>query len=203
MESDHISQISLYTDAVAADRYRVTVIKFLPSGQTKARVLDSPYGVPSTFTPQELLDRVSVMCAASAGGESVYFTPLSEDKHHILINAVRMRELRFLISDGFKPAALLSVGPSAYQAIISVPKLGVRGDRCIGNRLAEHLNRRYGDPRLSGGVHPHCAPGFADFKPDNLNPDGSPRQVLLVRSARRVCERTLELSRRVSRACPR
>src|SRR5690606_35877253 len=84
-----------------------------------------------------------------------------------------------------------------YQAIITVQKLGTPHDRDVGNRLAELLNREYGDPKLSGCIHPHRAPGYENRKPKHQREDGSYPEVRLLKTERRECVKTLTLSSQI------
>jgi hypothetical protein len=127
-------------------------------------------------------------------GENIYYTPLSDQKHHILIDDMDREKLDRLIKDGFKPAVVLESSPGNYQAIITISKLGTEHDRDVGNRLAEHMNREYGDPKLSGVIHPHRAPGFENRKPQHQREDGSYPEVRLLKSERRECTKAMHLS---------
>src|SRR5512144_3005190 len=107
------------------------------------------------------------------------------------------RQLERLIKDGYQPAVVLESSPGNYQAVITLPKLGTPHDRDVGNRLAEQLNRDYGDPKLSGCIHPHRAPGYENRKPKHQREDGTYPEVKLLRAERRECEKTLEHARQL------
>ena len=77
--------------------------------------------------------------------------------------------------------------------------MGNEFDRDIGNRLAERLNREYGDKKLSGCIHPHRAPGFENRKPKHRREDGQYPKVKLLYAARRECVKTLKLSEEIAR----
>lgn len=62
--------------------------------------------------------------------------------------------------------------------------------------MAEHLNKAYGDPKLSGAIHPHRAPGYPHRKPKHQNEDGGYPEVTLLKAERRECIKTLALSSR-------
>ena len=64
--------------------------------------------------------------------------------------------------------------------MLTVPQLGSEFDREVGNRITEHLNREYGDKKLSGCIHPHRAPGFENRKPKHRREDGGYPQVKLL-----------------------
>ena len=85
-------------------------------------------------------------------GENIYYTPLSERKHHLLIDDMNPEKVLQLQKDGFKPAVFLESSPGNYQCILTFPKFQGDFDREICNPLAVALNKRYGDPKLSGAV---------------------------------------------------
>ena len=124
-------------------------------------------------------------------------TPLSENRHHILIDDMDREKLDRLISEGYQPAILLESSPGSYQAIITVPKLGTAHDKDVGNRLSDTLNREYGDPKLSGAVHPHRAPGYENRKPEHQREDGGYPEVRLLKAERCECTKTLALSHQI------
>src|SRR5512143_3617078 len=103
-----------------------------------------------------------------------------------------------LIADGYKPAVVLESSPGNYQAIITIPKLGTPHDKDVGNRLAERLNREYGDPKLAGCIHPHRAPGYENRKPMHQREDGSYPEVKLLRAERRECDLTMQRARQIN-----
>jgi len=197
MKCEQLRQFERYAEAVNADRYRVTSIMMRADGSKLTFILDKRDGITRGFTPQEIAARMPEMRRLQQRGENLYYTPLSDRKHHILIDDMSREKLDRLLADGYKPAVVLESSPGNFQAIITVPKLGTPHDRDVGNRLAEHLNREYGDPRLSGAIHPHRAPGFENRKPKHRQADGSYPVVRLIIAERRECSKTLALSREI------
>ena len=195
MKSEQLKQFERYSEAVGAERYRVTSIKMHEDGSKKTFILDKKNGVTRGFTPQEIEQRIPEMQRLQRRGENLYYTPLSDTKHHVLIDDMDIKKLEVLIRDGYKPAVVLESSPGNYQAIITVPKLGTPYDKDVGNRLAERLNREYGDQKLLGCIHPHRAPGYENRKPKHRREDGSYPKVCIRRSERRECAETLALSR--------
>ena len=130
-------------------------------------------------------------------GGNLYYTPLSDKKHHILIDDMNREKLEKLVQDGYKPAVVLESSPGNYQAIVTVPKMGTAHDKDVGNRLSDALNREYGDPKLSGCIHPHRAPGYENRKPKHQREDGSYPEVRLLKAERRECVKTLALSSQI------
>ncbi len=194
---EQIEQFRQYAGAVGADRYRVTSIKMHENGSKQTFILDKKDGVTIGFTAAEIEQRTPEMQRLQRRGENLYYTPLSENKHHILIDDMTCEKLERLIQDGFQPAVVLESSPGNYQAIITVRKLGTPHDRDVGNSLSDKLNREYGDPRLSGAIHPHRAPGYNNRKPQHRREEGSYPVVRLRKAARRECAKTFALSRQI------
>lgn len=197
MKSEQLKQFELYAEAVGAERYRVTSIKMQADGRKQTFILDKKDGITRGFTPQEIEQRTPEMQRLQRRGENLYYTPLSDKKHHILIDDMNREKLERLIRDGYRPAVVLESSPGNYQAIITVPKLGTAHDKDVGNRLSDALNREYGDPKLSGAIHPHRAPGYENRKPKHQREDGSYPEVRLLKAERRECVKALALSSQI------
>ena len=197
MKSEQLKQFELYAEAVGAERYRVTSIKMQADGRKQTFILDKKDGITRGFTPQEIEQRTPEMLRLQRRGENLYYTPLSDKKHHILIDDMNREKLERLIRDGYRPAVVLESSPGNYQAIITVPKLGTAHDKDVGNRLSDALNREYGDPKLSGAIHPHRAPGYENRKPKHQREDGSYPEVRLLKAERRECIKALALSSQI------
>ena len=197
MKSEQVKQFEAYHAAVDADRYRVTSIKMRADGSKQTFILDKQDGVTRGFTPEALVQRTPEMLRLQRRGENLYYTPLSDTKHHILIDDMNRVKLDRLIADGYRPAVVLESSPGNYQAIVTVPKLGTLHDKDVGNRLSDTLNREYGDPKLSGAIHPHRAPGFENRKPKHQRADGCYPEVRLLKAEPRECGKALVLSREI------
>lgn len=197
MKPEQLKQFERYAEAVGAERYRVTSIKMREDGSKQTFILDKKDGVTRGFTPQEIEQRTPEMQRLQRRGENLYYTPLSDKKHHILIDDMDREKLERLIRDRFQPSVLIESSPGNYQAIITVPKLGTPHDKDVGNRLSDALNREYGDPKLSGAIHPHRAPGYENRKPKHRQEDGSYPEVRLLKAEHRECVQTLALSSQI------
>lgn len=197
VKSGPLKKFDRYSEAVAAERYRVTSIRRRADGSRQTFLLGRKDGITEGFTPQEIAQRVPEMQRLQERGEHLRYTPLSADKHHIVIDEMGREKLRRLIGDGYQPAVVLESSPGNYQAILTVPKLGTAHDQDVGDRLARQLNREYGDPELPGGIPPHHAPGYENREPEHRREDGSPPEVRLLKTERRECAKTLALSSQI------
>ncbi len=189
-----------YAKAVNADRYRVTAIKMDEDGSRKVFILDKKDGQSMGFTPVELIQKMPEILKLQKRGENIYYTPLSEDKHHILIDDVRPENVVRLQKDGYKPAAIIESSPRNFQCVLTIPKFGGEFDRQIANQLAAMLNKEYGDPKLSGAIHPHRAAGFANRKPKHRQKDGSYPLSLLRFAVQQICKKALVEARKLEQA---
>lgn len=194
-----ITDFRKYAVAVNADRYRVTCIKMDEDGGKKTFILDKKDGMTRGFSLDELEAHMPEMLRFQRRGENIYYTPLSDDRHHILIDDMTRESLKRLQEDGFRPAVVLESSPGNYQCLLTIPKLGTEFDRDVGNRITERLNRQYGDKKLCGSIHPHRAPGFENRKPKHRREDGSFPQVKLLLAERRECGKALALAMRIDR----
>jgi hypothetical protein len=187
-----------YHQAVAADRYRVTAIRLAPDGSRMAFVLDKRDGHSIGFTPEELRSRMAELARLENRGENLYLTPLSRQRHHLLVDDMTEAKLSDFFHAGFKPAVVLESSPHNFQAILTVPHSGSPDDRLVGNELTRRLNRDFGDPNLSGAVHPHRLPDAENRKPKHRREDGTYPRVQLTRSDGGTCEHALALARDIA-----
>lgn len=187
-----------YVYAVQAERVRVTCMRMSEDGEKRAFILDKQNGETRGFSPREALARMDEMRRIQSRGENIYYTPLSQDRHHILIDDMSAQSVNKLRADGFQPAVILLSSPGNFQCILTIPKLGTEFDRQVGNRLTELLNRRYGDKNLSGCIHPHRAPGFENRKPKHRREDGGYPEVKLIAATRVECPKALDLSQQLN-----
>lgn len=192
-------QFKHYVAAVNADRVRVTCIRMKPEGEKKVFILDKRDGASQGFTPAELAAHLPEMLRLQQRGENIYYTPLSEDRHHILIDDMTRESMERLYADGFRPAVVLESSPGNYQCVLTIPKLQSPHNRDVGNRITERLNKLYGDPKLSGCIHPHRAPGFGNLKPKHRREDGSCPRVRLLKAEKHECSKAQELARQIER----
>jgi hypothetical protein len=160
-----------YITAVAADRYRVTAIRFLPTGEKKVLIVDRDRDkISRGFPPATLIARIPRLRTLQNRNENIYLTPLSEHAHHILVDDMDATKMACLLADGYRPAVILESSPGNFQGIVCVPHMGSPHDTRIGNAITAHLNKTYGDVNLSGAIHPHRAPGFKNCKPKYQHP---------------------------------
>lgn len=183
-----------YHAAVAADRYAVSAIEFFENGENRGFMVSNKDGFPDGFPPDHVEYSMKRLVGLKNHGRNIYYTPTSEKKHHILIDDLDGLALADLIAQGYKPAVIIESSPANYQAIITIPKLGTEFDRQIGNRIVAKLNKEFGDPKLSGEIHAHRAPGFDNKKIKHRREDGSYPDVNLIEAKGGECDKTQQLA---------
>ncbi len=104
------------------------------NGGKKTFILDKKDGVTKGFAQHELLTRIPEMLRLQARRENIYYTPLSDDKHHILIDDMTVESVTRLKKDGFVPAVILESSPQNYQCILTIPKVDSPFTREASNR---------------------------------------------------------------------
>jgi hypothetical protein len=189
--TDMKSAFTRYAEAVEAGRYRVTVTEFTENG-TKAFIHDRQSGGYEGKTREEIIGDIPKFSAYSHYGKNIIITPMSEDKHHILVDDLTPEKLKQLRDDGYKPACVIESSPENYQAILTVPSVygDSSKDRDAANKLTKELNLKYGDPKLSGSVHGHRLPPFPNKKPKHQRLDGTYPDTALIEANGGICEKT-------------
>jgi hypothetical protein len=142
-----------YAAAVGADRYRVPCIK-----------MDADGGKKPSFSTKKTSDkgihpkqRPSYVGKAQAQrrGENFYYTPLSEEKHHFLIDDMTAESLECLRTR--TACARHHSGKFAWKCPVLRPPScapAFDSDVCNQSRNANRLWRK----KLFGCIHPHRAP---------------------------------------------
>ena len=201
MRTHQAQQFARYHEAVQADRYTLTAIK-MTTDKRLARLVGPREGVAAA----DVYGRMGALIAAHSKRENIYYTPRSDAMHHILVDDLTRASLTRMLADGHKPAAVLESSPDRFQAVLNVPKTGEDQDaeRAVANALSARLNKAYGDPNLSGAIHPHRAPGFENHKweegapaPKYQREDGSFPEVNLVFAVPCTCTRAQALAQEI------
>ena len=189
-KADKKSVFNSYADAVGAERYRILVAEFSEE-RKKAFIFDRKNGGYEGKTREEVMAVMPKLSAFAHYGKNMIVTPLSADKHHILVDDLTPEKLAQLKEDGYSPSCVIESSPENFQAILTVPSLFAEGekDREAANLLTKELSIKYGDPKLSGAVHGHRLPPFPNCKPNHKREDGSFPTTVLVEAKGGFCEK--------------
>jgi hypothetical protein len=188
--ADKKSIFTRYADAVGAERFRVTVTE-IGEGGTSAFIFDKNNGGYEGKTQEEILEALPKFSTYSRYKKNIIVTPMSKDKHHILVDDLTPEKLKQLRDDGYKPACVIESSPKNYQAVITIPSAeeDSEKDRIAANKLTRDLNAKYGDPKLSGSVHGHRMPPFPNCKPKHRRDDGTYPDTILIEANGGICEK--------------
>jgi len=186
-----------YHTAVGADRYKVTATEIFEDGTKRGFMVNKKDGCPDGFTVDELMSKMWRLSSLESQGRNIYYTPISDDKHHILIDDMDNESLAKFLSDGYQAAAVIESSPGNWQAVITIDKLGSDVDRAVGNAIVAKLNQEYGDPSVSGEIHAHRAPGFTNRKRKHCREDGTFPEVVLSQTNDGICKKTQSLAKEI------
>lgn len=125
-----------------------------------------PDGAEKFYTAQEVKSLIPTLSRQNARGYDIYVTPISDDHHYLLLDdsdANRLQDLQQ--KTGIKPAYVQESSPDNLQAIIKADKHQGNQEQPNANSIVQALNKNYGDPKLSGVIHPFRLAGFSNAKP--------------------------------------
>jgi len=158
------SAFAIYHGAIAADRYRVTMVEKCGEGY-RSSILGKEAGIAAAgFTAAEIIAKLPMLSKLDDRGGDLFFMPVSDKVHHILITDLSAEKLQQLRVNGYVPALVLESSPEKYQAVINIPKINAEHDKEVSAKLVKYLNTSYGNPKITGGEHPHRMPAAHDHK---------------------------------------
>ena len=190
------AELAKQLDALDADQYRITLMH-QDAGRSynpgKARTPDT---AERFFKRDEVLDMVPKLNNENwRRGYNVFITPFSDRYWYVLMDDMTPDSLSKMKADGHAFAAIYKTSTASIQGVMLLPKDAA--DKDVGNAVFRTLNQEYGDPNISGFVHPFRAVGFRNVKPKHRLPDGRFPVVALLEAAHSVCKRLVGLVRDV------
>lgn len=185
-----VREFERYAQAVDAERYRVTSLRSLPGGQEQGFIVGEHRGARAGLVPSQVVSNIPHMMALAGTGESLRYEPISDRKHHIVIDGLTSLQRDRLLADGYMPCAIIQTKPDEFQAVLTIEKLGTKRDARVASQLAERLNHEYGD--ATAHAFASHAPGFANRSALRHDTNVLPTEVLLTFAERRTCRKTSE-----------
>ncbi|RQH09599.1 TraI/MobA(P) family conjugative relaxase [Paraburkholderia dinghuensis] len=176
-KSDRQRQFERYAAAVRADRYRITYIRTWPDGGRQPMVMG---GRIDGYTVEEIGRRARYI----DGLHELEYTPLSDERRHVVIHGMTREQARNFLIDGFKPAALVESSTDSFEAVVNVGELAENSDVVAISRV---LNERYGDATPAKGILSHRAPEISGSSP------GDWPGIRLRYAEHHICSKTGEL----------
>lgn len=161
-KSDRVkaAAIKRQTDAIGAERYRVTLMHNSPDQPTIN--LGKPRDSNDSerfYTAQDLIELIPTLAYRNARGYNVFITPMPDERtRFILLDDIRDIER----AKEYAPALILHSSPNSQQALYKVSgELPEAETRAFFN----NLNREIGDEKITGLIHPMRLAGFTNRKP--------------------------------------
>lgn len=171
--------------ALGAPTYRLT-LKGRLEGLPTYNFGKQKDGSEHFYTQAEIASLLPKLSRENARGFDVYVTPIDPKHHYIVVDDMRDESMKQLRADGFEPCLVQQSSHDNWQAIVKVPKSA--NEQSQANELVGELNRRYGDPKFSGVVHPFRLAGFSNKKPGK---NGAFTRV--VEAVQRVCSKAADM----------
>lgn len=190
--SERQEEFKRYSQALRADRYRVTATRLFKDGSREILILGANEEGVRGYSVEELLNKESAVKSLEKKGHILQYTPISTHKHHIQIDNMSQESLDRLLSDGYKPAVVLESAPGQFQAIITITKSETPFDDHIGHVFTLYFNNRYGDPdrQWIDAINPHIAPGSVVHLPENSNSLADTHVATLIKDEYCECSKT-------------
>jgi len=183
LRPDHRVKVEAWREqheALQAPEYRLTLVPRDHAG--KPWVMGKKDDGEEFFTPEQVESLIPELRGKNARGWDIYITPIDPNNHYILIDDVNKKALNQLKQDGFKPCVIQKSSTDNHQAVIKIPKGESPEEQKVASRLCADLNKKYGDPHLSGAVHPFRMAGFSNRKPGRRK-----AFTKVIEAAHRVC----------------
>lgn len=99
----------------------------------------------------------------------MYITPIDDSKHFIVVDDMTPDKEKALIDAGVKPAIIQKSSDSNKQAIIVIDREPGKDEQKLANQLVVRLNKKFGDEKFSGVIHPFRMAGFSNKKDGKKN----------------------------------
>jgi hypothetical protein len=167
MQKTQLAEATKQLEAIGAEQYSVTFMsKVKPTinlGKGKG-----PAGEEHFYSKEEILNTlIPTMGYHNARGYNIFITPMpTETVDYLLVDDIRnMAEVQKM-----QPAVILQSGPTKMQALVKMERVGMEHEQL--NRWFRDTNKKIGDPKIAGIVHPMRLAGFTNRKPEYQKPNG-------------------------------
>lgn len=184
-------------EALQAPAYRLTLTARHENLQTfnfgKGKAED---GGEKFYTAEEVDALLPQLSRQNARGYDIYITPISDQRHYIVLDDTDADRLRDLHQrTGITPALVQESSPGNLQAVIVADKHPGPHEQSNANYLVQGLNKQWGDPKFTGVIHPFRLSGFMNQKPvyerNGQRPIVRPRPGIVKTSPGNAADQTL------------
>lgn len=117
------------------------------------------------FSALEIKEKIPFLMAKNMNDFDIYITPIDKKYHYILVDDTDNTGVSELKKHGFIPNLVQETSHKNLQAVFKIPKLDRSDEQSIANSLMLRINRKFGDPKISGASHAFRMAGFSNRKP--------------------------------------
>ncbi|MEN3212302.1 hypothetical protein PUR23_20030 [Methylorubrum populi] len=159
--------LELYHAGMQAERYRVV------AERTRSPVFSDPDGrhrpVPDRLvqlTPRPMVGIAagwSALEQAAGSDSAIYLTPLSDERHHVVLSGLQIEDVGQLQAAGFAPALVLDRRDGRHEVVLTAPNRNRPYEGAALAEAREHLRLSLGLGRTRFGLRIDAAerPGTA------------------------------------------
>lgn len=168
LKPDHRSKVEAWREqhaALMAPGYRLTLVPRTKKDAKPYNMGRQKDGSEIQYSAAQVEAMIPQLRSYNARGYDVYISPLDPLYHHLLIDDVTQAKLDQIKASDFQPCLVQKSSADNYQVIIKAPKTERRDEQEIANSLVGMMNKKFGDQKLSGAVHPFRMAGFTNQKP--------------------------------------
>lgn len=108
-------------------------------------------------------------------GFDIYITPIDTKNNYLVVDDLTEENLKEIKGFYTSPTLVQQSSENNFQAIYKLPK--DVADQQTANKIVSYLNKKYGDPKFSGAVHPFRMAGFSNKKAGKNNAFTTIREV--------------------------
>lgn len=176
--------------AIGAERYRITLMHAeKPTyNMGKPKNNDEP---ERFYTADEVLDLIPTLSHRNFQGYNIFITPMPEfGRRYILLDDIRdMTKAQEL-----QPCLIMQTSPKSSQALYKVD-----ADEPAARAVFNNINKKWGDPKITGLIHPIRLAGFTNRKA-KYEKNGVYPFIKILEAAGVVSDKIKELTRRAASA---
>jgi hypothetical protein len=121
-------------------------------------------GAEKLFSASDVRALIPYLSSHNAKGRDVYLTPIDPAHHYIVVDDMTPIAVADFLAAGYRPALIQESSADNCQAIVKVPKIAGGDEQKAANAVVVDLNRRFGDEKFSGVIHPFRMAGFSNKK---------------------------------------
>lgn len=127
------------------------------------------------FTAKDVEEKIPALSRQNMLGFDIYITPIDTKNNYLVVDDLTEENLKEIKGFYTSPTLVQQSSENNFQAIYKLPK--DVADQQMANKIVSYLNKKYGDPKFSGAVHPFRMAGFSNKKAGKNNAFTTIREV--------------------------